>query len=237
MTQSILPARYDHVGSFLRPEYLLQARAQKAKGEISAEQLRAVEDKAITEIVRFQESVGLKAITDGEFRRTYFHIDFLDQLGGVKTDIPVTIKKPDGSAVPGIIIPFSTTIESGKNFFGLELCGGDHVYSPSSYATVISNAGIVFPGYVGMDASIGGAAIDSTNNTLVLCATPYVYLIPCGNDCMRAPALGDTDIFRTWKVQDQALVLRDRHQPPAFRRPHQWRDQDWQARHPALIVR
>ena len=117
------------------------------------------------------------------------------------------IKKPDGSAVPGIIIPFSTTIESGKNFFGLELCGGDHVYSPSSYATVISNAGIVFPGYVGMDASIGGAAIDSTNNTLVLCATPYVYLIPCGNDCMRAPALGDTDIFRTWKVQDQALPL------------------------------
>jgi 5-methyltetrahydropteroyltriglutamate--homocysteine methyltransferase len=92
-----IPARHDHVGSFLRPEYLLQARAQKAKGEINAEQLRAVEDKAITEIVRFQESVGLKAITDGEFRRTYFHIDFLDQLGGVKTDIPVTIRKPDGS--------------------------------------------------------------------------------------------------------------------------------------------
>ena len=92
-----IPARHDHVGSFLRPEYLLQARAQMAKGEINAEQLRAVEDKAITEIVRFQESVGLKAITDGEFRRTYFHIDFLDQLGGVKTDIPVTIRKPDGS--------------------------------------------------------------------------------------------------------------------------------------------
>jgi len=97
MSLPFLPARYDHVGSFLRPDYLLQARAQKAKGEINAEQLRAVEDKAITEIVRFQESVGLKAITDGEFRRTYFHIDFLDQLGGVKTDIPVTIRKPDGS--------------------------------------------------------------------------------------------------------------------------------------------
>ena len=92
-----LPARYDHVGSFLRPKYLLEAREQKARGDITAEQLRAVEDKAITEIVKFQEDVGLKSITDGEFRRTYFHIDFLEQLGGVKTDIPVTIKKPDGT--------------------------------------------------------------------------------------------------------------------------------------------
>jgi 5-methyltetrahydropteroyltriglutamate--homocysteine methyltransferase len=92
-----LPARYDHVGSFLRPQYLLEARAQKAKGEISPEQLRTVEDKAIAEIVKFQQDVGLKSVTDGEFRRTYFHIDFLEQLGGVKTDIPVTIRKPDGS--------------------------------------------------------------------------------------------------------------------------------------------
>jgi 5-methyltetrahydropteroyltriglutamate--homocysteine methyltransferase len=91
------PFRADHVGSFLRPKYLLDAREQRSKGEIDAEQLRAVEDRAITEIVRFQEDVGLKSITDGEFRRTYFHIDFLDQLGGVKTDIPVTVKKPDGT--------------------------------------------------------------------------------------------------------------------------------------------
>jgi 5-methyltetrahydropteroyltriglutamate--homocysteine methyltransferase len=92
MTQ--LPARYDHVGSFLRPQYLLEAREQKAKGDITPEQLRAVEDKAISEIVKFQEDVGLKSITDGEFRRTYFHIDFLEQIGGVKTDIPVTIVRP-----------------------------------------------------------------------------------------------------------------------------------------------
>jgi 5-methyltetrahydropteroyltriglutamate--homocysteine methyltransferase len=91
------PFRADHVGSFLRPKYLLDAREQKAKGEISAAQLRAVEDKAIAEIVKFQEDVGLQSITDGEFRRTYFHIDFLEQLGGVKTDIPVTIRKPDGT--------------------------------------------------------------------------------------------------------------------------------------------
>lgn len=92
-----LPARYDHVGSFLRPKYLLEARAQKARGDITPDQLRAVEDKAIAEVVKFQQDIGLKSVTDGEFRRTYFHIDFLEQLGGVKTDIPVTIKKPDGT--------------------------------------------------------------------------------------------------------------------------------------------
>jgi len=91
------PFRADHVGSFLRPKRLLEAREKKAKGEITPEQLRAVEDDAIAEIVRFQEDVGLKSITDGEFRRTYFHIDFLDKLGGVKTDIPVTVIQPDGS--------------------------------------------------------------------------------------------------------------------------------------------
>ena len=92
-----LPARFDHVGSFLRPLYLLQAREEKAKGNITPEQLRVVEDQAIAEIVQFQESVGLKSITDGEFRRTYFHTDFLEQLGGVEVGIPVTIQRPDGT--------------------------------------------------------------------------------------------------------------------------------------------
>ncbi len=92
------PFRADHVGSFLRPKYLLDAREQFfVQKSISAEQLRLVEDKAIAEIVKFQQDVGLQSVTDGEFRRTYFHIDFLEQLGGVKTDIPVTVKKPDGT--------------------------------------------------------------------------------------------------------------------------------------------
>jgi 5-methyltetrahydropteroyltriglutamate--homocysteine methyltransferase len=92
------PFRADHVGSFLRPKTLLDAREQFFTHKtISAEQLRAVEDQAITEIVKFQQDVGLQSVTDGEFRRTYFHIDFLDQLGGVRTDIPVTIRKPDGT--------------------------------------------------------------------------------------------------------------------------------------------
>jgi 5-methyltetrahydropteroyltriglutamate--homocysteine methyltransferase len=96
-TRAKPPFRADHVGSFLRPKALLDAREQFKQGKISAEQLRAAEDTAITGVVRFQESVGLQSITDGEYRRTYFHVDFLEQLGGVKSDIPVLVKKPDGT--------------------------------------------------------------------------------------------------------------------------------------------
>jgi len=79
------PFRADHVGSFLRPPELLDARERRRKGEITSEALRAVEDTAIRDIVRFQEDLGVTGITDGEFRRTYFHIDFLEQLAGVET--------------------------------------------------------------------------------------------------------------------------------------------------------
>jgi 5-methyltetrahydropteroyltriglutamate--homocysteine methyltransferase len=95
--RSTPPYRADHVGSFLRPKFLIDAREKKARGEITAAELRKVEDQAIAEIVTFQEDTGLQAITDGEFRRTYFHIDFLEQIGGVKTDIPVMVKRPDGT--------------------------------------------------------------------------------------------------------------------------------------------
>jgi 5-methyltetrahydropteroyltriglutamate--homocysteine methyltransferase len=79
------PFRADHVGSFLRPKELLDARERHQKGAISKSELRDVEDRAIREIVRFQEDLGLQGITDGEFRRTYFHIDFLEQIDGVET--------------------------------------------------------------------------------------------------------------------------------------------------------
>lgn len=91
------PFRAEHVGSFLRPAYLLEARERFARHEIDAAALRSVEDRAIAEIVAFQEDLGLKSITDGEFRRTYFHVDFLRQLGGVESAEPVTIIRPDGS--------------------------------------------------------------------------------------------------------------------------------------------
>jgi len=77
------PFRADHVGSLLRPDRLVAARDRRDRGEITADQLRAVEDECIDEVVRLQESVGLEGITDGEFRRRYWHIDFLSAFSGV----------------------------------------------------------------------------------------------------------------------------------------------------------
>ncbi len=86
------PFRADHVGSFLRPPALLAARDRFAKGEITRAVLREEEDAAIRDIVRFQEDLGLSGITDGEFRRTYFHIDFLEQLAGVETKGGIAVR-------------------------------------------------------------------------------------------------------------------------------------------------
>jgi 5-methyltetrahydropteroyltriglutamate--homocysteine methyltransferase len=80
------PFRADHVGSLLRPARLLQARTLREQGLCSAATLHAVEDECVREIVRLQEEVGLRAITDGEFRRSFYHIDFLARLEGVRTD-------------------------------------------------------------------------------------------------------------------------------------------------------
>ena len=79
-----LPSRADHVGSFLRPRSVIEARTHRAANNISYEELRAIEDQAIAELVKWEENLGLKAITDGEFRRYFFHTDFLLQLEGVE---------------------------------------------------------------------------------------------------------------------------------------------------------
>ncbi|MEF2071702.1 5-methyltetrahydropteroyltriglutamate--homocysteine S-methyltransferase [Consotaella aegiceratis] len=78
------PFKADHVGSFLRPQRLADLRSRFASGEVDKEELRALEDECIRALVKRQESVGLKGITDGEFRRTYFHVDFLEQFDGVE---------------------------------------------------------------------------------------------------------------------------------------------------------
>jgi methionine synthase II (cobalamin-independent) len=94
MTQrSRPPFRADHVGSFLRPPELLEARERHfRKGQITRAQLREAEDRAIRDIVRLQEDWGLQGITDGEYRRTYFHVDFLEQLEGVEVKGGIAVK-------------------------------------------------------------------------------------------------------------------------------------------------
>jgi 5-methyltetrahydropteroyltriglutamate--homocysteine methyltransferase len=78
------PFHADHVGSFLRPKSVLDARDAFAAGKIDKAALRAVEDEAIKGVAKWQEDLGLKAITDGEYRRKFFHTDFLLQLDGIE---------------------------------------------------------------------------------------------------------------------------------------------------------
>lgn len=97
------PFRADHVGSYLRPARLAVAREKFFAGDLPAAELREVEDECILEVTKKQESVGLQGITDGEFRRTFFHVDFLEHLDGVTVDyegqFTAKFRKDDGSEV------------------------------------------------------------------------------------------------------------------------------------------
>ena len=93
------PFRADHVGSLLRPPELLEARAEAAAARLGPDELRRAEDAAIREAVALQEAVGLASVTDGEFRRTWFHIDFLERIEGIETSagaISARFRREDG---------------------------------------------------------------------------------------------------------------------------------------------
>ncbi|MBO0755098.1 MAG: 5-methyltetrahydropteroyltriglutamate--homocysteine S-methyltransferase [Bradyrhizobiaceae bacterium] len=87
MQRTTPPFRADQVGSLLRPDVLKEARAKRERGELSAEALTAIEDQEIEAVIRRQEEIGLSSITDGEFRRAFWQIDFLERLDGVESYI------------------------------------------------------------------------------------------------------------------------------------------------------
>jgi len=96
------PFRADHVGSYLRPKRLIEAREKHTAGVIDAATLGSVEDDCIREVAKRQEAVGLQGITDGEFRRTFFHVDFLERLEGVSVtygEFVAAFRRDDGSEV------------------------------------------------------------------------------------------------------------------------------------------
>src|SRR5438309_5975400 len=101
------PFRADHVGSLLRPPELLRARGEYQTGRLSAAELRRAEDQAIRDAAQMQQEIGLEGVTDGEFRRGSWHMDFLYQIGGVaKTDQTLRIQFRNeaaggGGAAPG----------------------------------------------------------------------------------------------------------------------------------------
>ena len=103
------PFRVDHVGSYLRPKELVEAREKFAKGELSKEELTKIEDKLIAELVEKQIAAGLKGITDGEFRRAYWHLDFFWGLNGIEH-----VQGEKGYAFKGIETKPDTAKVSGK---------------------------------------------------------------------------------------------------------------------------
>ncbi len=96
----------------------------------------------------------------------------------------------EGMPQPGIVIPFSTTVTSGLNFFEWPLGGGDSYYSPTNFATKVRSAGVWFSNY----------------NSVGLAQTPRIYLVPAGEDVLRAPSFYNKDI-RTWQVVDQKMPI------------------------------
>jgi len=120
------------------------------------------------------------------------------------------LANPDGTAQPGFVIEFSSTIKPGVNFFGKELVAGDSIFSTASFATKLNSVGVVFDGYEGMDpfASGDGGGEPTHNSENALSATPYVYLIPAGIERMRTPVLGSGEgVIRDWIVHDHAMPL------------------------------
>ncbi len=122
------------------------------------------------------------------------------------------LSNPTGLAQPGFVIDFPTDIETGLNFFGNALNAGDSAYSSASFSTKISNVGVVFKGYLGMNpyanGSTGIPSAPAHNSPDALAATPYVYLIPAGADTFRTPPLNGAPVrIREWNVMDHAMPL------------------------------
>lgn len=126
------PFHADHVGSYLRPVQLVETRRRYSLGEVDFEELRSVEDGCIRELVSKQESVGLQGITDGEYRRAFFHIDFLEQLDGVTIEegrFLARFKKDDGTEME--FVPQNIQI-SGKILHSAPIQGQDFDFLKST---------------------------------------------------------------------------------------------------------
>jgi 5-methyltetrahydropteroyltriglutamate--homocysteine methyltransferase len=150
------PFRADHVGSLLRPPELLQAREDLHAGRISQAELRRIEDQAIRDVVRRQEQLGLQGVTDGEFRRASWHMDFLYQIGGtakVQDNVKVQFRNEQG------VIEFTPAALRVTGQLKLDTCifGDDFAYLKSvAHAT----PKLTIPSPSMMHYRSGRAAID-----------------------------------------------------------------------------
>lgn len=160
VTQAIAPRtrapfRADHVGSLLRPVALREARAKRAIGEISAEALREIENDCIRATVAKQESIGLRAATDGEYRRAYWHFDFMAGLEGVELVEPAHKIEFKG----GILLPKSLQVNSRVKWTRPVMVD-DFKFTKSCVTTAVTKQTIPSPSVLHFRG--GRRAIDTT---------------------------------------------------------------------------
>ncbi|MDF0599398.1 5-methyltetrahydropteroyltriglutamate--homocysteine S-methyltransferase [Psychromarinibacter sp. C21-152] len=141
MTDLSPPFRAGHVGSLLRPKSVVEARKKHfEEGSISAEELKAAEDKAIPDLIRMQEDVGLKAVTDGEARRSFWHYDFMGMLTGLDLD-----ERDEGVQFAGVKLrPIYPTI-TGKLDFPDDHPMLDHFRFVKDHTSVVPKISIPGP--------------------------------------------------------------------------------------------
>ena len=152
------PFRADHVGSLLRPASLLEARANLATGAIGPAELRAIEDEAIRDVVQKQKDVGLRAVTDGEFRRASWHMDFIYQLDGVTKEagrLAVKFHNPEGDIE---FTPAALHV-NGKLGVSKTIFGDDFTFLQETVTTSVPKLTIPSPSMVHYRS--GKAAIDA----------------------------------------------------------------------------
>ena len=160
------PFRADHVGSFLRPESVKKARKQLQDNEISPENLRMVEDEAIRQLVEKQKQCGLKAVTDGEFRRSWWHLDFFAGLQGIqktttnKGFIFHGVHTKAESVELAAPVGFSNH-PMLRDFAFLKSCAGEHtakmtIPSPAMlhFVLAVRNEQFTLPGFYGSESAL-----------------------------------------------------------------------------------
>ena len=112
MEESSPPYRADHVGSLLRPQEIVQARQKRSDGVLAAEEISEIEDRAIAEAIRRQQDIGLRVVTDGEYRRSFWHYDFMGMLTGFEL-----VERDEGIQFSGAKLrPIFPTITGALDF-------------------------------------------------------------------------------------------------------------------------
>ncbi|MGH7029347.1 MAG: 5-methyltetrahydropteroyltriglutamate--homocysteine S-methyltransferase, partial [Stellaceae bacterium] len=154
------PFHADHVGSLLRPAALLRAREARQSGRMSADELRRVEDAAIRDVVEMQREIGLEGVTDGEFRRGSWHMDFLYQMGGVsRLDQRLRLQfRNEGGTVEAALGAFRI---AGKLGLDKTIFGEDFTFL-KGVAPVGSTAKLTIPSPSMLHYRGGRVAIDRT---------------------------------------------------------------------------